>query len=387
MHPRHVHAALTPVAILTLLLGVGCGSETPVGPTTGSIRITTQTTGTELDANGYTAAVDGGTGQAVGVNATLTVPDLATGSHSVTLSGLAANCTVSGSNPVTVTVSAGATAQATFNVTCTSTTGSIQVTAASSGANIPTSYSVSVDGGNAQTIAANGSFTFPSLAVGDHTVELSGVAANCAVAAPNPRTVTVASGTTPQTAQTTFTVTCTSTTGSIEVTTASSGANIPLTYDLTIDGTSVGTIGPSQTFTYGPYPVGDHTVELTVAANCTVTAPNPRTITIPTGATQQTVATTFTVTCIATEGFIEVTTASSGVNVPFAYDLTIDGSPVGTIGPSQTFTYGPYAVGDHTVELTVAANCTVTAPNPRTVTIPTGATQQTVATTFVIGCT
>ncbi|MDH3498243.1 MAG: hypothetical protein OER21_15910, partial [Gemmatimonadota bacterium] len=254
MHPRHVHAALTPVAILTLLLGVGCGSETPVGPTTGSIRITTQTTGTELDANGYTAAVDGGTGQAVGVNATLTVPDLATGSHSVTLSGLAANCTVSGSNPVTVTVSAGATAQATFNVTCTSTTGSIQVTAASSGANIPTSYSVSVDGGNAQTIPANGSFTFPSLAVGDHTVELSGVAANCAVAAPNPRTVTVASGTTPQTAQTTFTVTCTSTTGSIEVTTASSGANIPLTYDLTIDGTSVGTIGPSQTFTYGPYP-------------------------------------------------------------------------------------------------------------------------------------
>ncbi|MDH3498258.1 MAG: hypothetical protein OER21_15985, partial [Gemmatimonadota bacterium] len=223
-------------------------------------------------------------------------------------------------------------------------------------------------------------------AVGDHTVELT-VAANCTVTAPNPRTITIPTGATQQTVATTFTVTCIATEGFIEVTTASSGVNVPFAYDLTIDGSPVGTIGSNQTFTYGPYPIGDRTVELTVAANCTVTAPNPRTVTIPTGATQQTVATTFTVTCIATEGFIEVTTASSGVNVPFAYDLTIDGSPVGTIGPSQTFTYGPYAVGDHTVELTVAANCTVTAPNPRTVTIPTGATQQTVATTFVIGCT
>src|SRR2546426_7578701 len=43
-----------------------------------------------------------------------TFPDVAAGDHSVGLSGIASNCSVSGANPQTVTVSSNSTASTTF---------------------------------------------------------------------------------------------------------------------------------------------------------------------------------------------------------------------------------------------------------------------------------
>jgi hypothetical protein len=98
-------------------VAAGCGDDDPAPPTTGQIAVTTVTTGDDLDADGYTITVDGEDGPAIGVNATVNVPNLTAGTYSVGLSGNAANCTVA-NNPRDVAVTAGATAQEQFDVTC-----------------------------------------------------------------------------------------------------------------------------------------------------------------------------------------------------------------------------------------------------------------------------
>jgi hypothetical protein len=90
-----------------------------VGPTTGSLTATTSTSGSGLDPDGYTVTVDGGASQAIGINGSVTFDNLTAGSHSVEITGVAANCSVSGPNPRTVSVPAGGTANTAFSVTCT----------------------------------------------------------------------------------------------------------------------------------------------------------------------------------------------------------------------------------------------------------------------------
>jgi hypothetical protein len=102
-------------AALTCLLCLGCGDGT--GPTTG-IRISSATTGALLDPNGYVVTLDGVAGPSLEVNGELVIPDLEPGDHSVSLSGVACNCTLAAQEPVTVTVTAGNTADAPFAITC-----------------------------------------------------------------------------------------------------------------------------------------------------------------------------------------------------------------------------------------------------------------------------
>src|SRR5213078_4368995 len=107
------------------------------------------------------------------------------GDHSVALSGVAGNCSVSGANPRTVTVPSGGTVSTTFSVSCAPTgggTGSLTVTTSTTGSDLdPDGYTVTLDGGaTSQPIATNGSVSFTGPA-GDHTVALSGMAGNCTV--------------------------------------------------------------------------------------------------------------------------------------------------------------------------------------------------------------
>src|SRR5213078_3231578 len=152
--------------------------------------------------------VDGGASQAVATNGSVTFTGLSAGSHSVALSGVASNCTVSGANPQTVTVPSGGTASTTFSVSCAASgggNGSLTVTTSTTGSNLdPDGYTVTADGSVSQPIATNGSVTFTGPA-GDHSIALTGVATNCTVSGANPRTVTVPAG---GTASTTFSVSC-----------------------------------------------------------------------------------------------------------------------------------------------------------------------------------
>src|SRR5205085_9233599 len=87
----------------------------------GTLTITTGTSGSELDPDGYTVTVDGSPGQPLGINASISIANLAAGTHSVELTGVAPNCSVTGDNPRTVTISAGATTATTFAVSCSAT--------------------------------------------------------------------------------------------------------------------------------------------------------------------------------------------------------------------------------------------------------------------------
>jgi len=85
---------------------------------TGTLDVTTATSGSDLDPDGYTVTVDGTTSQAIGTNDAARFGGLAEGSHTVQLTGVAANCTVSGSNPQSVTVTAGSLTTTGFSVSC-----------------------------------------------------------------------------------------------------------------------------------------------------------------------------------------------------------------------------------------------------------------------------
>jgi TolB protein len=111
-------AALVLVLPAVLAMGACDDDDDPIGPGGGAIEVIVATSGSALDPDGYMLALDGGQGQAVAVDDTVNFADLAVGDHVVELTGLAASCGVSGSNPRTVTVVAGLTASTTFDVAC-----------------------------------------------------------------------------------------------------------------------------------------------------------------------------------------------------------------------------------------------------------------------------
>jgi large repetitive protein len=107
--------SVAPGVVSDVSFSITCSA---IPPTVGSIRVTTATTGPNQDADGYRFAIDGGSAQAIGVNATATVDNLPAGTHRVRLSGLSPNCTLAASASREVPVTGGQTADVTFSITC-----------------------------------------------------------------------------------------------------------------------------------------------------------------------------------------------------------------------------------------------------------------------------
>jgi hypothetical protein len=102
------------------LVAAGCGDDDDQSPpTTGQIAVTTVTTGDDID-DSYQITVDGVDVGAIDANGQVIVPDLTPGDTEVGLDDVAFNCVVSSDNPQTVTVVAGTSEQASFNVACAS---------------------------------------------------------------------------------------------------------------------------------------------------------------------------------------------------------------------------------------------------------------------------
>ena len=264
---------------------------------TGTLTASTSTTGSGLDPDGYTVTVDGGSPQAIGINASVRYANLSAGSHSVALSGVAANCTVTGGNTQTVSVPAGGTVTASFAVSCSATTtGNLTVSTSTSGSSLdPDGYTVTVDGGSPQAVGINASVSYPNLSAGNHSVAISGVAANCTVSGGNTQTVTVPTG---GTVTASFAVSCVTPPGNLTVSTSTTGANLdPNGYTVTVDGVSPQAIGINASVSYTNLSAGTHTVAISgVAANCTVSGGTSRTLSVPSGGTA---TTTFSVSCNA----------------------------------------------------------------------------------------
>ncbi len=262
---------------------------------------------------------------------------------------------------------------------------SLTITTSTTGVELdPDGYSFSVDGQAAQPIGAQATVTVDRLGDGQHTIELSGMAPNCAVEGENPRTVTVASG---ATATVAFAIVCGAGTGAVRVVTATSGPGTdPDGFILLLDGADRGTTGPSATTTLSGIEPGPHTVGLAgLAGNCQAAGENPREVTVVAG---QTAELSFAVTCTApgpTTGSLEISVTTTGTNQdPNGYQVSVDGGASQPIGTNATVTLANVSAVQHTVQLLgLAANCAVTGDNPIGAAVPAGGTA-TVA--FSVNC-
>lgn len=253
-----------------------------------------------IPPGGFVAWVDDSASQAVGANGVATFSGLTAGDHEIALYSIPMNCTVStpdkgSNNPRGVSIMAGVGGTAAFSVGCGSW-GELFVTTNITGVDVGSGYTVTVDGGASQTIAANGNVTFTQLYAASHSVVLSGVPGNCTVSGPNQQQVNVSAG---QTASTGFSASCTplgSGTGTLTVTTSTTGSNPDTAgYTVALDGTTTAGIASNGSATF-TVPAGANPVALSgVASNCWVSGGNSSTVTVPAGGTG---TATFAATCV-----------------------------------------------------------------------------------------
>jgi hypothetical protein len=174
---------------------VACsGDDLTDPPPPGQIRVTTVTTGVELDPDGYTVRLDTSPERLIADNESV-VLTADPGEHAVELGGVAPNCAVTGPARLEVTVVSEQVTEVSFAVTCAPTVGGLVITTITAGPlPDPDGYTVSVDGGPAQPIAASGSVTVQGLLPGTHEVVLDGIAGNCEAEGDNPVVVEIAGG-------------------------------------------------------------------------------------------------------------------------------------------------------------------------------------------------
>ncbi len=350
----------------------------------GDLKVTSATSGVDVDPDGYRLVVDGGAGPHLAVDDTVTVEGLSAGDHTVRLDSVAANCTVSGSNPRTVSVPAQDTATTTFAVSCDSQTGDLHVTTSTSGIDRdPDGYTLAVDGGPTRHLATDDSLTIRELPSGTHSLELLDVAENCKLSGPNPRTVTVPGGGTVTAA---FEVTCTADVGTLVVRAPTSGPDPdPDGFTVTLDGTLSQHVATGDSITLANVDAGTHSVRLSgLEFNCSVSGPNPQSVDVGFGSTS---TVTFDVRCVTRTGSIRSSNTTSGSDRdPDGYSVDVDGGTPRTVSTNGSTVFSGLSIGRHSVQLvtsSVAPNCTVTSTNPVSVEVALG---DTTAVDFSVSC-
>ena len=256
----------------------------------------------------------------------------------------------------------------------------LRVTVTTSGTDLdPDGYTLVIDKRGARPVDINATVNVEPLAEGQHSIQLTGVAANCAIQGANPRIAKVQAG---KTTNLDFLITCAApaAVGSIEVTTTTGGGGSdPDGYTLLLDGLQSQGIGVSATATLGGVRPGTHAVGLSdLSANCAAQGENPRTVAVAAG---QQMAISFTVNCEAappSSGTLQVTTATTGASLDLdGYVLELDGGAGQPVGVNATVTLANLATGTHTLALSgLAANCHVEGDNPSSVMVQVGGTAE-----------
>ena len=347
----------------------------------GSIRITAPTTGA-LPRSPYEAIVNpcdlvhpcSASMPAGGSGTIVQVP----GNYTVSLGNVPSTCTVAEPRSVAVTVTANQTVDVSFSVTCPPA-GTVRVSATVTGPNPDESLRVLegscdyyYDDCNIRDLTVGGNVEF-SLIPGTYTIALTGVAQNCSVALPNPRSVTVVANVE---TEITFAVTCVAIT-TIRVSVTTTGPDADPFYQVWVGDCPLGPCSQQPveagSFTDFLVSAGTYTVLLNdVAPNCTVSGTNP--VVVTTTATSATNV-TFQVTCTALP-VVRVTAPTGGTNRDAAYAVVNEST--------CDFYYGCYqqalpatgsvefkvATGSYVFRLIdIASNCTVNGNNPRTVNV------------------
>ena len=175
-------------AALLVALAAAC-SDGPAAPQRGIVRILTQTSGGDLDLDGYVVVLDGTTRRLLLVNGSISVSDIVPGTHVASLEMVADNCTVRGDNQRSLNVTGGQSVEVTFEVVCDPT--GVAVTVHTTGSDIPTNYQVAVNGGPSVFLEPNGSAVVSRLQPGTNTVGLNIPSDNCTVAGGKLKTVAI----------------------------------------------------------------------------------------------------------------------------------------------------------------------------------------------------
>ena len=324
--------------VLLSSLVLGCGTAAGVaGPGTGSLRVEVHTSGAAPGATGFIYRVDSTVDGPIGVNDTVLVIDLMTGTHTVTLGGVASPCALLGAGQQAVDVSTGHTAEVAFDVACGAATGAVRVSVQTLGdlADLVFSgYAVLVDGSAAAALSITGSRLLP-LRPGEHTVALSGVPAGCAVTGLDALTVTVVVGVT---VQASFAINCPVHHGSLLVVTSTEGWSTPgHRLDILVDGRRWPSIGDADSALLPRFTFGTHPITLGNGySTCQVVGDNPQTAEIsgPSGARAA-----FHLNCPQPLhlGRLLITSQRSGTS--HVYSAGEDGSNLTDLTPSASYAY------------------------------------------------
>src|SRR5690348_2038452 len=143
---------LAPLALVACLASA-C-SDGPTAPAVGTLRLSVKTSGGDLDIDGYDIVVDSAQPRYVSTSGIATQPDgsqtvgmvidgLAPGIHAVSLTGVADNCSVTDTNPRSVTVARGEAVNLAFGVACVAT--GVEITTHTTGLDQPPLFNVRVD--------------------------------------------------------------------------------------------------------------------------------------------------------------------------------------------------------------------------------------------------
>jgi Tol biopolymer transport system component len=186
------------IGIISLTL-FDCGQgEDLAGPEPATLQVTTQTSGTGTDPDGYTVSIDGRHPLPIALVDTLVENAVTPGQHTVELGGVAPGCAVEGGTFRSVTAASGTTASDSFLVSCPdpeTPVGTLLVSVTTSGVDLdPDGYVVAADPSIRRAVGSSDQVRLEGVPAGRQSIRLSGLAANCSVQGENPVTVDVTPG-------------------------------------------------------------------------------------------------------------------------------------------------------------------------------------------------
>ena len=187
-----------------------------------SLRITTTTTGLDVDPDGYHVVVDGMDRGSIAPNGALLIP-VDHGSRAIALTGLAPLCATDGPSSRAVSVTGPDVVSIDFTIVCTAASGVIGVLVEASGAHPSGSFEMTIDGAGGHHVGLGVPYFVDGVPGGSHIVSLRG-SHQCSVDTES-QPVTIAIGELVRdTVQVNFSVTCArEVTGSVRITAPTRG--------------------------------------------------------------------------------------------------------------------------------------------------------------------